>query len=225
MLVTHALLSGAQEDHLIDLGNGHKLQSEVSNAFSQMQQAAFKAGLDLQIASSFRHLDRQLTIWNSKWRGERTLYAINGKVLEASALSEQEKLNAILTWSALPGSSRHHWGTDIDVMDKKSVQAWGKPFELVPEEYEKGGPCYQLSCWLQEHATEYGFTFPYASYTGGVAAEPWHLSYQPISSVLSRHITYDYLYELIDSIDIEGKAIILESLSTIIERFIVIDKG
>ncbi len=218
------MLSGSQESHLVELGNGHKLQPEVRDAFLSMQQDAFTAGHDLQIASSFRHLERQLAIWNAKWRGERTLYSIDGETLDAESLNDQEKLIAILTWSALPGSSRHHWGTDMDIMDKKSVEAWGKPFELVPEEYQQGGPCYELSCWLQQHASTYGFGFPYVEYKGGVAAEPWHLSYQPIASKLSHHITAEFLHELIQSLDIEGKETILESLPMIVKRFVVIDK-
>jgi LAS superfamily LD-carboxypeptidase LdcB len=224
MLASADILSGADESHLIQRDDGHKLQVEVSQAVDQMQKAAFKDGIDLQIVSSFRSLDKQLSIWNAKWRGERTLYSLDGAVLDPNQLGETEKLNAILTWSALPGSSRHHWGTDLDVMDKRSVLEWGKPFELVPEEYNKGGPCYDLSCWLKSNAQKFEFVFPYSTYSGGVAAEPWHLSYAPLSSVLSQHMTYDFLHQLIKSLDIEGKNMILRTLPAIIARFVVKDK-
>jgi LAS superfamily LD-carboxypeptidase LdcB len=221
MLASPELLSGADENHLVKRPDNHQLQAEVSQAFDLMQKMASDDGIDLQIASSFRSLERQLSIWNAKWRGERTLFSLDGKVLDPKQLDEQERLDAILTWSALPGSSRHHWGTDIDVMDKQAVIKWGQPFELVPEEYAEGGPCYELSSWLVFHAKKFDFIFPYKSYTGGVAAEPWHLSYAPLSSHLSQQITHDFLYAVINSLDIEGKNSILQNLPMIIERFIV----
>ena len=45
---------------------------------------------------------------------------------------------AILVWSALPGASRHHWGTDLDVFDR-AVQPPGEPLELLARHYEPGG--------------------------------------------------------------------------------------
>ncbi len=34
-----------------------------------------------------------------------------------AALSDLEKCKAMLRWSAVPGASRHHWGTEIDIFD------------------------------------------------------------------------------------------------------------
>lgn len=221
MLTNTLLLSGADESHLINRDDGHRLDADTSRAFNIMQKAALNDGIDIQIVSSFRSLARQLSIWNAKWRGERTLYDLNGAALDPDRLSDNKKLEAILTWSALPGSSRHHWGTDLDVMDKQAVVDWGQAFELVPKEYAEGGPCHKLSCWLKGNVDQFGFIFPYKAYTGGVAAEPWHLSYAPVSSSLSQQITHDFLYQVIKSLDIEGKNVVLKSLPMIIERFII----
>ncbi len=35
--------------------------------------------------------------------------------------AEAERVAAILVWSALPGASRHHWGTDCDVIDAAAL--------------------------------------------------------------------------------------------------------
>ena len=65
-----------------------------------------------------------------------------------------------MLWSALPGASRHHWGTDFDVYDKAKIESTGKKLELIPEEYEDNGPCALLSQWLFNNAEKFGFYFP-----------------------------------------------------------------
>ena len=82
-----------------------------------MRAAAAADGIDLVAFSSFRDFDRQLAIWNGKFRGERPMQDRAGRRSTPGALSPAERVAAILWWSALPGASRHHWGTDFDVMD------------------------------------------------------------------------------------------------------------
>src|SRR5690554_7817570 len=73
--------------------------------------------------------------------------------------------------------------------------------QLVPAEYEDGGPCYKLHQWLQQNARDYGFFFPYARYQGGVAAEPWHLSYAPLALPCQNAIDIDTLKDLLATQD------------------------
>jgi len=47
-------------------------------------------------------------------------------------------VRAILHWSALPGASRHHWGTEIDVIDRAAL-ADGRKAQLIPAEYGADG--------------------------------------------------------------------------------------
>ena len=98
-------------------------------------------GVNIDIVSSFRSVAQQLVIWNAKWRGERPLYDRASRQLDAASLSDTEKLHAILAFSALPGASRHHWGTDLDVYDKPAVNAAAHKLELVAEEYRDDGMC------------------------------------------------------------------------------------
>lgn len=175
----------------------------------------------MNIASGFRSLERQLAIWNRKWRGEVSLLDKTGSELDVSSLSELEKLQAILHWSALPGASRHHWGTDFDIYDANGFIDSDSRLQLLPAEYcDPQGPCYALWLWLTEHAHGYGFFFPYARYQGGVAQEPWHLSYRPIASQLQQQLTVDALVELIASLEIEGKSTILEHIDDIYKNYI-----
>ncbi len=99
---------GQHNDYLVDAGNGHRLHRDVISPFLAMQDAAQKDGIDLQLVSSFRDFDRQTAIFNRKWAGQAQLLDTNGDELPFEALSDNEKLHAILTWSALPGGSRHH---------------------------------------------------------------------------------------------------------------------
>jgi LAS superfamily LD-carboxypeptidase LdcB len=185
-----------------------------------MQLAAAADGIDLHIASSFRDFERQLLIWNNKWLGLRPVLDIKGEPLDFSNMSDVEKLHGILTWSALPGASRHHWGTDLDVYDKTAIESSGKSLQLDSSEYAKGGPCYTLVCWLDKHARDFGFIRPYSTYTGGVAAEAWHLSYQVLASKIAPMLTKDRLQRLIAATDIQGKHCILANLDEIFERYI-----
>jgi LAS superfamily LD-carboxypeptidase LdcB len=222
-VITQNHILGKNESLLVECQNGFRLLPEVCEAFKQMQMAAAQDNVDIQIVSSYRSFERQLHIWQNKWSGKATLLDVNEKALDASVLSEQEKILAILTWSALPGASRHHWGTDLDVYDKKSVQQNQHDFQLVCSEYDQG-PCTLLSNWLNKHAREYGFIRPYSKYNGGIAREPWHLSLQSSADQMialqNEHILLDNLKDS----NILGFDSIMAHMPDIYQRF-VLNKG
>ena len=176
-------LTGLADSHLVDLAGGHRLQAEVAEAFRRLQSDAGRAGFELAIASSFRSFSRQLQIWNGKAAGERPVHDERGRPVAMAALPAMEKLHAILRYSALPGTSRHHWGTDLDVYD---AAALGDPAQLrlEPGEVAPGAIFDPLHCWLDERMAageSHGFYRPYQRDCGGVAPERWHLSYAPLS--------------------------------------------
>jgi LAS superfamily LD-carboxypeptidase LdcB len=222
---------GLSESHLVALTNddckststesntNHALHKNVIGPFLEMQAAAKQAGADMQICSSFRSFHKQLSIWNRKWSGELPLYTLNNKTLVASELSNQEKIHAIMLWSALPGASRHHWGSDFDVYDKASVQSCNHTLELIPSEYQNDGPCALLSTWINEHASKYGFYLPYAKYVGGVAEEPWHLSHKETAQNIQNRFVLEELYAQLEQADILGKASILKRLPSLVKRY------
>lgn len=220
-MITLSQTIGQETSHLSPNDSGHKLQSEVWDAYTQMQKAAVADGIDLQIASSYRSFERQLLIWDQKWMGKRDLLSLSSEVINPLELSDTEKLYAILTWSALPGASRHHWGTDLDVFDKQSIDKSGKPLSLIQEEYDVNGPCYALRCWLDEFATDFGFYRPYKRYNGGIAPEPWHLSYKHLAVEAMGVLSQSNLQECIVNTDIGGKPVILENLTDIYNRFVL----
>lgn len=210
---------GIDTSHISPLNENHGLVEEAKAAFLRMQTAAIKDGIDLQIASSFRSFDRQLAIWQAKWNGDKALLDINDKPIDIDTLDDLEKIHGIMTWSALPGASRHHWGTDLDVYDKRAIDNAGSPLQLVNSEYQENGPCYPLNLWLTKHSHEYGFYRPYQQFNGGVAPEAWHLSYQPIANDIVSHLNVEDLRNQLANTSIGGKDDIINHLASLFIRY------
>src|SRR6056300_322608 len=122
---------------------------EAGDAFCRLAAAARTAGIDLRIASGYRDYGRQLAIFNAKARGERPVLSSSGVCLKRNDHDDLTWLRAILRYSALPGLSRHHWGTDFDVWDAAAVPE-DYSLGLVTAEYLSGGPFHHLNTWLSE---------------------------------------------------------------------------
>jgi LAS superfamily LD-carboxypeptidase LdcB len=206
-------LTGQDRTHLADLSDPRcSLHKEVVVPFLAMRAAAAADGVDLVAFSSFRDFDRQLAIWNGKFRGARPMHDRAGKPLEAAALSAAEKVAAILWWSALPGASRHHWGTDFDVLDGKALP-YGYQLQVIPSEYQPGGPFERLTQWLDAHMHAFGFFRPYSTDRGGVQPELWHLSYAKVAQRAQQELSLDGLQSVLSAAGIEGKSEVLEALA------------
>jgi LAS superfamily LD-carboxypeptidase LdcB len=196
------------------------LHRHVVSPFLKLRAAAAAEGIDLVAFSTFRDFDRQLAIWNAKFRGERPMQDRAGRPLDVQSLSATERVEAILWWSALPGASRHHWGTDFDVMDAAALPA-GHRFQVVPAEYREGGPFHRLTTWLDANLHAFGFYRPYATDRGGVSPEPWHLSYAPVAQAAAAKFSLDGLRAVLESADIEGKPEVLAGLEGNYARYVV----
>ncbi len=210
---------GQNDNSLTSLENGHRLLPRVATAFHKMQTAAKTDNINISICSSFRSFDRQLSIWNKKFSGHLPLYTLQGDTLDHAALSDEEKIHAIMLWSALPGASRHHWGTDFDVYDKVSVENNGHKLQLIPEEYSGNGPCANMCAWIQQYAQDFGFYFPYSEYVGGVAAEPWHMSYKEQALQIEQQFDIEALQDALKNANILGKVTVLSLLPELVDRY------
>ncbi|WP_150540102.1 M15 family metallopeptidase [Actinobacillus vicugnae] len=208
-----AMLTGKTREHLVALPNPlsdkHFLQAPVVEAFLALQQAAKQAGFNLQPASTYRDFERQMLIWNAKFNGERKVHDDQGNQIEMNELDEQQKIQAIMRWSAVPGSSRHHWGTEIDIFDPDLVPE-GQQLQLEPWEYQEGGYFAPLAKWLAEHAAAFGFYFPFDGVQNlTVGYEPWHISYRPLSAEYEKHFTNEMLQKAWKNEPLAGKAYLL----------------
>lgn len=214
-------LTGRTRSHIVDLEQPRcALHYEAVSSFLAMREAATQAGIDLVACSSFRDFDTQLKIWNRKWLGERTLYSRDGQMLDRNALSDADMVDAILCWSAIPGGSRHHWGSDIDVIDATAVPPDYK-VQLVPEEYASNGVFARLADWLEANSKRFGFFRPYRTDRGGVSPEPWHLSYAPLSLPALEALSLATLRRVLEASAIEGKQQVLMRLPEIYTRFLL----
>lgn len=217
------ILLGKTTEHLVPLeGTKFLIHNRALHDFLLLQKDAREEGHDLQLASAFRDHARQLLIWNAKARGERPLYDDKGELLDYGSLSPREIMFAILRWSAIPGCSRHHWGSDIDVFDGKTQTL--QEVKLIPAECEGAGPAAALHSWLDqkmEKEAAHGFFRPYRTDRGGVAPERWHLSYYPISRRLSDVYTFSIFKRNIEESDLLLKNELLENAHEIFERFVL----
>lgn len=149
---------------------GKFLRRESYDAFVKMAGAAKKEGVTLFIISATRNFSAQKAIWENKWEGKTK---VGGKDLTTVAdLPERARL--ILLYSSMPGTSRHHWGTDMDL-------------NSLDNSYFASGEGLKIYQWLQVHAVEFGFCQPYTSKVNGRTGyeeEKWHWSYLPLSKQL-----------------------------------------
>lgn len=213
-------LTGRARGHVVEVpGNRSVLHHAVREPFLAMRAAAARAGIDLEAASSFRDFDRQRTIWNAKFRGERVVHDADGRPVDVMALDPSARVATILLWSALPGASRHHWGTDLDLIDRQALAA-GQQVSLTAAEYATGGPFAPLSAWLDRHMRRFGFYRPYASGAGGVRPEPWHLSFAPVARHAERALTVEVLRQAIEGQGVLGEEAILADLTGIHAHYI-----
>ena len=152
---------------------GMYLRKDTYKAFLEMYQHALKDGVKLQIRSATRNFYAQKNIWEAKWTGERLLEG--GENLALATPDPKEKALKILRYSSMPGSSRHHWGTDIDLNN-------------LENDWFNAGEGLDMYNWLKAHAAEHGFCQPYsAGRQHGYFEERWHWSYMPVSTKLTAY--------------------------------------
>jgi LAS superfamily LD-carboxypeptidase LdcB len=222
-----ANLVGQSETHLCSAEDaqmlGARVHRDVVESFSQLRAAAAAEGFDLAIDSGFRGFERQLSIWNRKATGHLAVLDGQARPLDTSRLDPRELVFAILRWSALPGASRHHWGTDLDVYDR-AAKPPGYEIQLIPGEVEAGGMFAPLHEWLDRRIadrTAFGFFRPYDRDRQGVAPERWHLSFAPIAATYLRLLTVDLLRETLEHADLGLKDVVIGHLPEIYRRFVI----
>jgi LAS superfamily LD-carboxypeptidase LdcB len=213
-------LTGRARTHVQHIPElGLSLQRDAAAALLGLRAAARADGIDLAAVSGHRDLARQVAVWNSKFRGERELLDRRGAALERARLSDREAVDAILIWSALPGASRHHWGADVDVIDRAALPP-GYRLQLTRDEFT-GGALAPFSAWLDEHAAGFGFFRPYATDRGGIMPEPWHLSYAEIAQRALADLTLEVLAEAVAGASFDAREQVLARLPELYERYVV----
>ncbi len=172
---------------LVHSGYGNReglyMHKEAYEAFKKMHAAASEGGVQLTIISAFRSFDHQKRIWENKWNGVQSLH---GNINATSIIDPSKRAKEVLRFSAMPGTSRHHWGTDIDI-------------NSLDNNYFREGKGKLEYEWLSENASYYGFCQPYTVLgqrdNQGYEEEKWHWSFIPVARL--------YLEIFADSVDYE----------------------
>lgn len=155
---------------------GMYLRAEAFGAFVKMYDAAMKDGVKLVIRSATRNFTYQRGIWERKWTGKTPLS--DGINAAKDIAQDKARAEKIMNYSAMPGASRHHWGTDIDL-------------NSFNNDYFASGTGLKVYQWLSQHAHEYGYCQPYTPKENGRSGyneEKWHWSYTPLSKPLTAFV-------------------------------------
>ena len=173
------------------------LEKETYSAFIKMKDAAEKDGIIIKLVSGFRDFYRQQMIWNNKYKKFTNEFSLDGP----TAIKE------IIRFSTIPGTSRHHWGTEIDIIDKNFEN---EKDLLISKKYEEGGIFNSLKKWMDKNSKRFGFYIVYDddSNRPGFEYEPWHYTYKPISDLYQREFLKLNLKSIISKTKVEGKEFI-----------------
>jgi zinc D-Ala-D-Ala carboxypeptidase len=158
-------------------GRTFVIRKDVFKAFTEMQKAFSQYATEnklkvkeIYLRSAFRSYADQKYIWETKFTGATKMSkSIVGK-------TDKEKVDIILEYSSAPGTSRHHWGTDLDLNS------------LDNSYFKEDGEGAEFYRWLLGNASKFGFCQPYTERSlrdnKGYFEERWHWSYRPVSAVL-----------------------------------------
>lgn len=162
-----SLLLGKGDPELV--GSPTPLLKPVYKAFNKMKDKAALDGITIEIVSAYRSYSRQKAIWNRKYSAH-----------QKAGISPLENISKIIEYSTLPGTSRHHWGTDLDIIDGSAPKEGDV---LLTKKFHGSGPYANLRKWLENYAEDFGFIAPYTDDKNrkGFYYEPWHYSYAPIA--------------------------------------------
>lgn len=228
--MTNQIITGSTDTHLIRLGEDQAdtenqfIHKQVLQPLIDLQLAGREAGFDIKICSAFRSFERQLFIWNGKASGMRPVMDPFGKAINIQELSSWQKIQAILRWSALPGASRHHWGTDFDIFDANAMPE-NYQIQLTPEEVQGDGLFAPMHDWLDDYlkSEKTNFYRPYTFDKGGIAPERWHLSYRPLADQYAQMLNADVLSNRLKDSNLMLLDVVLEYLDDIFQRYIIVD--
>jgi len=166
---TRSQLIGKGNPDIIGDSYTSKMHRETKSALKRMSDAAASENIKVEIVSAYRSFQRQKEIFEGKYNR-----------FIAEGLTPLAAIEKIIAYSTIPGTSRHHWGTDIDIIDGNAVRPSSV---LQAKNFHGKGPFCKMKEWLDTHAESFGF---YEVYTDnpqrkGFEYEPWHFSYAAVS--------------------------------------------
>ncbi|MBW7857162.1 MAG: M15 family metallopeptidase [Leptonema sp. (in: Bacteria)] len=192
----HELFATVASYKIDDHGRGIYLRKEALVALSKMVDQLKKdlgPNTPFWVQSGTRNFYSQKAIWQSKWNGQVKV----GGISLTTVKDPVERARRILSYSSMPSTSRHHWGTDFDI-------------NSLTVSYYKSGIGKKIYDWMLKNAPQYGFCLPYSEtgrsdgyeFERGYEFEPWHWSYKPLASPLLQEWEKYYKAGLINGKDV-----------------------
>lgn len=198
---------------------GYPVDKKVLPFYNKLKEILAKDGFRLRMESAYRPFERQLSIWNRKASGELKLLDAQGLPMERPQ-DEEQLMFAILTWSALPGASRHHLGSDLDVVDGNACPE-GYEVELTPAECEgMFAPFHNRLSELIESGESAGFKRVFVPGRGKIQPEKWHIAHLPTSRRYLENFSLGRLRQIYEKTNIACKSALLDNLEQLAKDFI-----
>lgn len=175
------------EDYTFTFGSIHtakgtmKCDERIIPDLLEMLKAAKEDGINLQICSPYRDMNRQTYLFNKKIKNYMKQEM---SYLDAYALTSQAV--------TVPGASEHQIGLALDIVSDT--------YSYLNEGFGDT----TAGKWLAEHSCEYGFILRYPKgkeYVTGIEYEPWHFRYVGADAaeiIMKEDLT---LEEFVDSLE------------------------
>jgi hypothetical protein len=158
------------EGMIQDPESGHYALPEVMKAYWKLKELAKEDHWHLILVSGYRSFKSQRRIWNSS----------DDTYLKKGTADQKKRVEAVMRRASVPGLSRHHWGTDMDISE---ITLRGQLVNVEPDTPKKVLEFYK---WIEENAPKYGFCKVYLGKGGVVNHEPWHWTYLPFSKAYQK---------------------------------------
>ena len=159
---------------------GMEVDRSCLDALIRMIEDCNAGGYRAYVLSSYRSLDYQQRLF------DRKVNALMGQ-----GMSREDARKEAATVVAVPGTSEHHLGLAVDIIDTK-LWALEEALEDMPAQK-----------WLMENCWRYGFIFRYPKdkiEITGIIYEPWHYRYVGRELAAELHESGLTLEEYLDSL-------------------------
>jgi D-alanyl-D-alanine carboxypeptidase len=157
----------ADENALIHQGR-HALQEQAMTAWRRLQATADQEGVQLELVSAYRSVDRQRQIFLRELRAlslQQQGREYTGQEIAAGVADRWIK--EVLRYSSIPGFSKHHSGYTIDISDPSSGHGF--------TEFAQTRGFTWISAHNYLNAKRFGFipSYPAGAVGQGPEPEPW----------------------------------------------------
>jgi zinc D-Ala-D-Ala carboxypeptidase len=184
-----------------DPESGHRALPAVMQAYWRFKKQAETDGWNLILVSAYRSYRDQRRVWNQS----------DDSYLQRGATNQKKRVEAVMSLVSVPGLSRHHWGTELDISEA-SIR--GQLVNVEPDTPER---VLKFYAWMQKNAPQYGFCQVYLGHNGSVHNEPWHWSFLPYSKIYQKQFMSIKDFKRIFDVNVEDVDYLMKNFNRILK--------